>query len=1089
MLRIVTGPFHPDLEQALANEIRQHKAADPLAPLAIVVPSALLVSHLRELLVLEQALPLLNVHFLTFHQFTLRLYEEQWVLQGDEIQTRPLKLVPDLFFEYALSRMARIELPGSKALRLPSLVPGAWTALWATVRDLKDASVDPDTALRGVVEDLFGSEDAAALEGLFTLYAALLQTARALDAGSVEDFSAAVPPWVPASRFLARLSYVCYYGFYDLTQTQLSLFEQVARRAPVTLYFPLCQGSAFAFAQRFFERYLQPLIPSAHQSLRLLGCDASTGKKAAMPSVCIINTIGSDGELTITCKEILNLVEAQGYRFDEIGVVARTLEPYRNHLRRIFDQHRIPFVTTAVAPLMQEPIAKAVLLLAQLPVSGFDRATVLDLLTSPCYRVEAFQDSKAVPRSDLWRLVVRALGITRGEKEWRRLETAIQMKVWVDGSEDPEDSGDQPGGLVKIPYDQVQLLSKLVSRLIRDCQALPDKGTIGVLVEVFLQLLSNHLAIPGLTVSESSEHEDGQSMGLVGRAIRNVLDQIRQLDRTGDAIRWEEWTWLFTQAMERETIPIGSTMHPGVFVLDAMAARGLPFQALFVLGLNEKVFPRFIREDAFLRDRHRRVLAVTMGYKIDEKLDGYDEEQLLFALLRQAAQRRLYLLFQRADGEGRPLAPSAYLAEFHRSSQEAGQGLNWSVPRRFADRLSLPWFTPQLLTREELALWPILRGQNPFSFLEACGREVDLFRNGWTFLRAIEGGSRRLGVHDGLIDLPETYWKELFRRGVSPTPLEQYARCPFQYFGVQVLGLTLLRQPEAEELPAKALGELCHAVLRICYQRIVGIEWPEREVAFEELQKQVAAAVEESFDAYAVDYGIRHALLWEMAKETVAALVHEVLIQDQQELRKSGYRPIAFEAEAEGILDGLGASELGPIKIRGRLDRVDRRITPPSLRIVDYKYRHGQTMDPHDRDLLTAALRGFHLQPPLYALMSTKDAAGRRTEGSAEGFRPDLVEFLFLAPRWQPPVGRAQFDATAWRGSARQQLRETFRILLDGIRKGRYFIVPGNYCDHCDVATACRRFHGPTWWRAHRATHAKQLRLLRKQKVPRVSNR
>ena len=29
----------------------------------------------------------------------------------------------------------------------------------------------------------------------------------------------------------------------------------------------------------------------------------------------------------------------------------------------------------------------------------------------------------------------------------------------------------------------------------------------------------------------------------------------------------------------------------GVKVLDAMSARGIPFRALFILGLNEKVFP------------------------------------------------------------------------------------------------------------------------------------------------------------------------------------------------------------------------------------------------------------------------------------------------------------------------------------------------------------------------------------------------------------------------------------------------------------------------------------------------------------------
>ncbi len=348
MLRIVTGPFHPDLEQALADDLRQCKAADPLASLAIVVPSSLLVTRLRELLVLEQGLPLLNVHVLTFHQFALRLYDEQRALQEDEPPARSLTVVSDLFFEEVLSRMARILVPGGEALSLSSLAPGAWAALWATIRDLKDASVDPDTALRGVAEGLFEPEDAPALRSLFTLYAALVETARLVGAAGVEDVSSGVAPWVPASRFLAGLKRVCYYGFYDLTQVQLSLFEQVVRHASVTLYFPLSPDPAYSFAQRFFDRHLQLLASPTSQAVPSSKRKAPIGSgEGDQPQVCVISTIGSDDELTIACKEILTLVETGGYRFEEIGVVARTLEPYRNHLRRTFDQHRVPFVTTA----------------------------------------------------------------------------------------------------------------------------------------------------------------------------------------------------------------------------------------------------------------------------------------------------------------------------------------------------------------------------------------------------------------------------------------------------------------------------------------------------------------------------------------------------------------------------------------------------------------------------------------------------------------------------------------------------------------------------------------------------------------------
>src|SRR3972149_343697 len=114
----------------------------------------------------------------------------------------------------------------------------------------------------------------------------------------------------------------------------------------------------------------------------------------------------------------------------------------------------------------------------------------------------------------------------------------------------------------------------------------------------------------------------------------------------------EEFVQAVQRRIEATRVPIGTELVPGVRVLDAMAARGLAFRVLFVLGLNESVFPRVIREDAFLRDRERRVLETSLGYKIPEKLGGYDEERLLFSLLVGAARESLSLCAQRSHEAG-----------------------------------------------------------------------------------------------------------------------------------------------------------------------------------------------------------------------------------------------------------------------------------------------------------------------------------------------------------------------------------------------------------------------------------------------------
>jgi ATP-dependent helicase/nuclease subunit B len=270
------------------------------------------------------------------------------------------------------------------------------------------------------------------------------------------------------------------------------------------------------------------------------------------------------------------------------------------------------------------------------------------------------------------------------------------------------------------------------------------------------------------------------------------------------------------------------------------------------------------------------------------------------------------------------------------------------------------------------------------------------------------------------------------------------------------------------------LGELCHDTLRGCYRKLIEAGWPQKELTRDALQAAIDRAAGEVCDAYAEDHGTGHALIWQLAQETVVSLVAAMLEADGEEFRASGFLPVRFEVEAEGSLEAVEPAMFKGLRVQGRMDRVDRRAEPAALRVMDYKYRHGSGDPGADRDLVASAVRGFRLQPPLYALMTPEGTSAR----------PESVELVFLMRKPSPRVERARFESSAWNGPAGGLLKKTVKTLVDGIREGRYVIVPDGYCDHCEFSTACRRFHGPTWWRAYSSSPANLLRQLRKQKVP-----
>ncbi|MCP9452122.1 MAG: exodeoxyribonuclease V subunit gamma [Nitrospira sp.] len=1053
MLKVVIGRFHPTLESALVERVRRLKVQDPLAPLAIVVPSHHLGDRIRTLLAVEHRLSLLNLHLLTFHQLALRL--------ADERRAEPVpRVVDELFFEQVIRYLVCHRLSQHESLRRLGHTAGTWGALWATIRDLKDALVDPNQMRRGLQEGCFDEDDRDWLEALVALYAAVMETGRTLGVGTRNDLAASLLPSVSTSSFLQPFGEVLYYGFYDLTQVQLSFFEAVSRAKETTLFFPLEDDPAYGFARRFFDRCIRPLsfvVERGAASNR-----ASSAQENGEVRIFLRSVIGPEEELATACRGILELVETNGYWFDEIGVVARTLDPYQAYLRSVFDRHRVPFRTTAARSLMEEPICKLLVQLVSLPLVEWYAPSVLDVVTSPLYKSALFHERSPAYRPEQWKLVVQALRIVRGTDEWNRLDRVSQGRLVLDGEESPLDS-------LAIAPETLTLLRQVVTELMKDCSTLPSQGTVGRLVEACRVLMDQHLRRLGQELSGTEERASGEGGEMVAwDALDGIWATLRELEPLNEELTWAEFVELLTHTIEKTMVPVSSSCS-GVMVSDVMAARGVPFRALFLLGLNDQTFPRSIREDGFLRDRHRRVIDATLGFKIDEKLAAYEEEQLLFHLACRSASHRLVLSYQRADESGRMLAASPYLDEMGRLFGLEEHTVEM-VPRRLTERLRRRPAERFLIAPRELIQWLVLNGQDPTDFMAAWESDGETFRHAAKAVGRIEVEEQELNEFDGLTGRLDAHWRQVLEHGIAPTPLERYARCPFQYFAADVLRLETNRMVIEPGPDAALVGTLCHAALRHCYERLVQAGWPVQRVKEDELKGIVASSVERAAETLENRQGVGPYLLWEMAKETVCQLVHEAVEADEAEQAEQPYSPIAFEVEGEGVIPETLGGE--PLKIRGRLDRLDRHRVSGALRVIDYKLKLGASMKPEDRNLVLSAVRGYRLQPPLYSCLSV--------QGSS---LPDLVQFFFLAPQWVPSISRSTFEKPSWSSDTGLLIRKTLATLFEGINRGRFFILPDGYCDGCLYRPACRREHGPTWWRAHRAVETKSLKALRKQQV------
>jgi ATP-dependent helicase/nuclease subunit B len=1072
LMQTILGPFHPHLETALIKEIRKSKAADPLGPLLVLLPSDLLRRRLKLLLTREPDRAFVNLWLMPFHQLTFRLLSENYGLRLPVLRD-------DLFLEEVLRHAIRTGKPGTEAFAGIDEKAGGCAALWQTLRDLRDGMVDPAIALEAYNEGHFSPQTNARVVNLLTLFQTLFRVCEERGIQGYSEWERYATEQVPSSAFLKQFSRILIYGFYDLTQVQLDLFSAVAENYSTTLFFPLFHAApshqAWSFAERFFQRYIQgravqnsavvnllddpeyrPLGPAAR--LFDLASDRPVLQRPG-PWVCkIFNTFGSHDEIATVAKEILDLVTREEMAFEEIGIVARALDPYRSIIKELFHQHSIPLARSLEEPLAQFPLTKSVILLLNLPAKDFLRAHVIDLLSSPYFRLFLCDTDRAPPRPDLWDLATRELGICKGTHEWSRLKKFLNRDLVVSRMT----RGDEPG-LITIAAAQIRRLVHVFNTLHSDLAALPEKAQWSDYASAWQELLRKYLKL-----SIDHESELPTSDERLSAEIFAILDRVAGLDALGADVSLKYFSHTFQHWLERSHITFSPDDTKGVAVLSATAARGLSFRVLFIVGLNEGQFPRTIREDAFLRDRERQILERDLGFKVNPKLAGFDEEKLIFSLLAGAARERLYCFFQRADESGRALAPSWYLTELKRAVG-CGNGAQVSestIPRSLADKATVhPFMRQDLLLPEELAVRLALEGRNATSLLARFGLAATLYRQGRRMVERLDLSSSRLDSFDGVIKPLSEFWDAFSHRGLSPTALETYVRCPFQFFAQHVLGLERLERPEESISPKPAeFGELGHLILKIFYQQLIDQDNFTANRSGADWESVLAAATDRACAEYEATNPVGYPLAWESVQENLEQILHQVVAQDLNELSSSGWLPTALEVDVRAQLDTNWSEPLGGLTIRGRMDRIDCDPERNRLRVVDYKFKLGGTATVLDRDLSRAALRGERLQPFFYFLLAKRLAARKKLRL----VDPDIeANFYYIAPKWtKGPLVRANFGAEGLSEELGEAIKATVAFIVNGIRQGRFFICPGNHCRYCDVSEICRKNHPPSLWRA-----------------------
>jgi ATP-dependent helicase/nuclease subunit B len=1042
LLTVRTGLPCPDLESALRAELKEHAARGDFSRLALIVPSRETRRGLRLLIGREWGLSCLGLHLLTAYDFALE------ILAGSE--DRPAHIAPQGLLAVLVRELVR---SGSFAELGPiAETHGGPGALLASMRTLYEAGVPAGRSGGGKVE-------------ILRLYSAFEAERKQRGLAVPADAAVVAAGCLTSSPFLKQLSGAVYWGFYDMTGVQLGLLQALAQVLPVSFYLPAFEAPAGEFSAKFLESALAPIanqvVAAPLEPVRsplepaitgIFGSEEGLGSPPELP-VRITSVSGGEAELRAAAREVLRLAEEGDgpVPFDQIAVVARSLESYAPWLESVFGEHCIPFRCSGSWPGGAFPVVKAVHALLRAIENGYSRSDVMDLLASPFFAAERF--GAAADWASYWDALTRDRGVVGGE-DWKGLDRLARVAA----RRQEADQDAEYGRAVPLDAGKIDALRKAVGSLIKSGQAIPLRGGWGQLGAAFIKVIDLHLHLD-LGAGAGVGAAEGPDAGL-SVEVRRVVQGMRDFSAASSETTRAEFFGALRDELNALGSRLGARQGAGVEVLDAMSLRGRSFRGIVLVGTHEGAFPRPVRQDPFLPDLMRGALSAAGGSRVPLKEAAYLEERLLFALTLGAARERLSIVQQRSDDEGKPLVPSWYLQELRRVAANLDEGDDILVPRRLQDRVS----------GERKLSSGCLSGPERLRGLVLCGVRA---RAAWKQLasdpvslaRCLEAADElaatgaELTARDGITGpLDWVPPADKLERGLSATYMEMYAGCPFRFFAERGLGLAPIEEPEdVEEVGALEYGSILHQVLQLFFESVIESgELPAGKSA----SKLGDDCLREAFSGFVRENPTGWPLLWKRAEKLLRDLSRMVISEELSELAKSDYLPVGVELEAAAALpDGENiARAVRGLHLYGRIDRLDARGAGAEreLRVVDYKYKSGASNS--DGKLTTAAVRGRRLQPPIYVLLAGAAGQAGRCAGA---------EFHYIAPNWSGGNWvQREFPGDCWATPLGAQVAGVLELIVGGIRRGEFFVMPDDQrCKYCDFAGLCRKGHRATRYR------------------------
>ncbi|MCA8987143.1 MAG: PD-(D/E)XK nuclease family protein, partial [Planctomycetaceae bacterium] len=620
----------------------------------------------------------------------------------------------------------------------------------------------------------------------------------------------------------------------------------------------------------------------------------------------------------------------------------------------IWNDAGIPFAIELPRPVTAVPLIKAIMGLLQLLVEDWRYPAVKKLL-----RAGSVYNPEAFPRVNEILTLLRQLN-------WRGSRSELLDDLQLMRSRCEPESEQEI--LLQSALNLFEMLDHL-------CQKFPQRASCQEFTQHLLAFARETFFGELNPALESAREQSAEWDLIVGmfHDASNFQDELSGSE-TRELSREDYLEWIEDQCLTQQIAATRAKPHQ-VAIVNANDARHMRVDHLFVMNLQEGVFPSSAEHQPFYTERERSQWN-ELGIPLDQRSSHYYDEMQFFYRLLTRAQRSLTLSYSYVSTSGQPL----YASPFYQAVQslfDKTAGIETRI-----DQLSPLPERNELLTQSDLRIFGMSRmhlgeaGLMRFLWESESSRQTIENVLGAVRMNAARFEQHGFTAYEGLLENPSIQ-EEIgnhyhTRYPFSASQLERYSSCPFRFFLERILQLESIESPRLRT-DSRRRGVVIHDLLATLHQPEETDEQPEQSLG-ERFSQLIQERYQRSFshnELQNVLLEVEQRLLTEWADlyEENHGL-YEALFDDGWE---SPFRPehqeLAFGGDAEReTSQKLPAVPFGPaenpVYVEGRIDRID--VTTQGERtyfsLIDYKT--GALPDVSDK----LVERGISLQLTLYTI-------------------------------------------------------------------------------------------------------------------------